>query len=326
MSAAEIRKESKRRRDWGALAMSLLLAFTVWILHELSLDYTTYMQYRIIASTDLEGHAGEASANEMLTVRGKARGFYILSQHLSRGHASEVRIDIDGPLLTPVQGSEDLYRVKTVDIREKFSEAIGSGFDIDYVESQSLSFFFPSQGYVKVPVAVTADITYAKQYMKVGEIALSPDSVTIYGKVSALKNISQVRTRRISYASLDKSIQGVVELDLPAGLTVPHREIAYSIAVSRYVEKSANVPVALVNVPDDKNVVVLPSQVKVTWRAPFLAGGAPAKVPELVIDYEKLAHQRGTKAIPELAEGEDSVFSMELSPAMVECIITDKEQ
>ncbi len=309
-------------RDWVILLLSLLLAFFIWLVHNLSLEYSVYIQYRPTVTTDIKGHSNTATSNETLILRGKARGFYILKHKNYRDNATPVSFSIDSRVFKLVPGEVDLYRVSTDDLREKLTETLGENFSIEFIESDYLTFYYPLQLYKRVPVVPQSTITYENQYMKVGNIVLSPDSVTVYGTQSALNDISAINTRTINLSNVDKSVNGIIQVEPVKNIRIGEEKIYYSLTVERYVENTKMVKVDVINLPPDRTAILLPSYINVTYRAPFRSDkGFSEDNISFVVDYNDVVKSRSSKVVPKFYKFSRTLYSYEIDPLMVECIL-----
>ena len=61
-------KVRKDRKEWLLLLLSLLLAFIVWLIHSLSLQYSVFLEYRVTLSTSIEGRSRTATSEDILIV------------------------------------------------------------------------------------------------------------------------------------------------------------------------------------------------------------------------------------------------------------------
>lgn len=307
-------------RDFRLFLASLIIACAVWVMHTFTLDYSASIPCTVRVTTNLEGYAPSAVAREPMVIRGKASGFYLLRMRGTGRKAFPVDIAVEARHFTPVEGVEDRFTLPVSEIRERLEEQLGDRFDIDFIETERLTFTFTPQSYVKVPVAASLDVTFRPQYMQVGEVRLMPDSVLVYGPVKELQRLTRVRTRSITGSSVDKSLQGTVALEPVAGLRFDVDRIAYDVEVDRYVESTLTLPVTAVNVPADRKLVILPSQVECTFRASFRPRGGRITAEDLsmVVDYGKFAGAGSTKVIPELVTSRD-IYSWHIKPSLVEC-------
>lgn len=316
---------SKLHIDWGSLLLAFLVTCFIWVIHDFSAEYSAYFQFKVKVTTDLEGYMPSAQANETLMVRGRATGFYILRSTGRHRDPVELEVALDGHYLKPVPGSEGEFSIRVADARDRFVESLGEHIAVDFFETETLSFDFEKSLYKKVPVTASLAVTFKPQYMQVGDVELKPDSVLIYGQQKDIEPIDEVMTSAISLNLLDADAQGYAVPEQMRGIRVNADKIHYNIRVERYVEVTRQVTVQAVNVPRGKSMMLLPSQVNVTYRAPF-----GAKVDDesreivFVVDYGDFSKSRNSKQIPVLRRSDFEIFSYTLEPRMVECIVADE--
>lgn len=308
-------------RDLRLFLVSLLIACVVWAMHTFSLEYSATMPCSVRVETNLEGYAPTSTARETMLLRGRATGFYLLKTRGSGQRAVPLEIHVDPRHFKPVEGEDGTFSLSASEIRERLDEQLGDRFVIDFTETDQLTFTFARQSYAKVPVAASLDLTFRPQYMQVGEVRLRPDSVLVYGPVKELERLTEVRTRNISYHSVDKNLQGSVGLEPVPGLRLNLDQVAYDIEVDRYVETTFTLPVTAIHVPDGRSLMILPSQVELTFRAPFRPRGGRIMADDLslVVDYLDYAASGSTRVIPKLVTSRD-VYSWRIKPALVECL------
>ena len=307
-------------RDFRLFLASLLIACAVWVMHTFTLDYSAMIPCTVRVTTNLEGYAPQAVARETMMLRGKASGFYLIRMRGNGRNNFPVDIAVEARHFRPDPAQEDTFVLPVSEMRDKLEEQLGDRFDIDFIENEQLTFVFTPQAYVKVPVQASLDLTFRPQYMQVGDVRLSPDSVLVYGAVKELQRLSGVRTRNIAAKAVDKTLQGNVALEPVDGLRFDVDRVAYEVEVDRYVESTLTLPVTAVNVPGDRSLMILPSQVECTFRAPFRPRGGRITADDLslVVDYMEFAGAESTKVIPALVTNRD-VYSWRIQPAMVDC-------
>ena len=303
------------------LILSLLTACFVWVMHTFSLDYSASMAYTVHVTTNLKGYAPEATARETLVLRGRGTGFYILNARGLNRRPAEIPLQLDAQYFKPVEGEPDHFTVNVAEIRDKINDQLGERFSIDFIETGSLTFAFAPQSYVRVPVKAVLDLSFRPQYMQVGEVLLKPDSVLVYGDVRELQKLTQVGTRSISFNNVDKSLQGYAAVEALPGLRIDCEQVYYDITVDRYVETTLTLPVTAAHVPAGRTLMILPSQVEVTFRASFRPRGGRITADDLslVVDWDDFVRAEGTKVIPSLVTERD-IYSWRMKPELVECI------
>lgn len=308
-------------RELRLFLVSLLIACLVWAMHTFTLTYSATMPCTVQVTTSLPGYAPEATARESVLLRGKASGFYLLRMRGTGRKPVLFSVEEEPRHFKPVEGSPDVFSLPVSELRDRLSEQMGDRFEIDFIDADQLTFYFTRQSYVRVPVVASLEMDYRPQYMPVGEVVLTPDSVLVYGAVKELQRISQVRTRPISYSKVDKSIQGFVGLEPIPGLRLETDRVSYAMEVDRYVESTMTLPVTVRGAPAGRTLIVLPSQVELTFRAPFRPKGGRI-VPEdlaLVVDYADFTGAESTKVIPKLVTSRE-IYTWRIKPELVECI------
>ena len=311
-------------KNFRLFLASLLIACIVWAMHTFTLQYSATLPCTVRVETNLRGYAPGAVAQEALMLHGKASGFYLLKARGMGRKPMELALQVDARHLYPVEGEEDTFTLPVPEVREKINEQLGESFDLDFIETEQLTFTFTPQSYVKVPVEASLDLSFRPQYMQVGQVQLKPDSVLVYGPVKDLQRLTQVRTRSISRTMLDKTLQGYIGLESVSGLRIDTEQVWYEVVVDRYVETSMTLPVTASGVPPGHSLMMLPSQVEITFRAPFRPRGGRI-VPEdlsLVVDYRDFAGAGSTKVIPRLVTYRD-IYSWRIEPGLIECILME---
>lgn len=308
-------------KDFRLFLSSLLIACLVWGMHTFSLEYSASIPCTVQVVTNLTGYAPGATAQETLSLRGKATGFYLLKARGTGRRPLPLTLAVDARHFRQEEGSEDSFVLTVSDVREKLVEQLGERFSIEFVEPEQLTFVFTPQSFARVPVEAVVDLGFKPQYMQVGQVHLKPDSVLVYGAVKELQRITGVRTRSIARTAVDKTLQGYVSLEVPSGLRLDTERVWYEVEVDRYVENSVTLPVEVRGAPSDRPLMVLPSQVEVTYRASFRPRGgriAPEDL-SLVVDYADYVRSGSTRVIPRLETNRD-IYAWRLDPALVECL------
>lgn len=308
-------------KDIRLFLASLLIACLVWAMHTFSLEYSATLRCTVHVTTNLSGYAPEADAQEMLVLRGKATGFAILKARGTGRRPVPLTVPVEGRHLHRAEGQEDTFFIPVSEIRDKLSEQFGERFAIDFIETERLTVTLTRQASVTVPVVPSMELVFRPQYMQVGPVKLMPDSVRVYGPVRELQRLTQIRTRNVVQTSVDKMMQGYVDLEPVAGLRLETDRVWYEVEVERYVETTMTLPVTLRDVPAGRSLMVLPSRVEFTFRAPFRPRGGRIVADDLtlVIDYDDYAEAGSTWVIPRLETDRD-IYAWRMKPEVVECL------
>ena len=309
------------RRDLAILLPALLLAFSTWLIHNLSLKYNDFLTVPVTAQCSVEGHSNISSNQFQVMARCRTTGYNVL-KHKLFGHKRVRLVEFKPESMKHLKG--DSYYVTSSDLQEYSHMIFGDDVTIDYFASDTLLFTFPTVDHKKVPVHPVYSISYEDQYTKVGELNVRPDSVTLYGELNSLKHIDRVYTKPIRKTDLDSDIKGIIGLEPVRNVRMSTDEVSYSLDVARYVELRNDIKVETSNVPADKEMVIIPSRVKVTCKCRFPFAGDPISSLDLYVDYEDFLMTVSGKCPVRSRKLPEGVISIDLEPFYVECIVREK--
>ena len=308
---------ASRRGNTMLFLLAVLLSFTIWFIHNLSQDFSDIVTVNVRAVSNIEGRAQRSSEPVSVAARCTATGFRHISMSLRR---KEVSVTMDRGDFA--KGEGDFYLVDAPTLM-KYSQAIfGDRVHPETFISAQVQFRFPAENHKKVPVQAVRLLSYRPQYMAVGPMVISPDSVTVYGDPRLLSGLDRVMTRQIVLSDIRGSVHGVVRLETPAGLRLSSDEVTYSLDVLRFVEIRAKVPVGVRNVPAGHRLSVLPSTADVVFRCMFPLSASPADRVELFIDWSDFAMSRSGRCVARYDALPEGVIEMEIEPEVFECLET----
>ncbi len=308
-------------RDWAVLLLALLLAFSIWIIHNLSLKYNDYLTVPVAAKCSIDGHSAIASNTCDVVARGRATGYKVLKFN-APGRRKPVTVEFSPTVMKHKE--EDLYYVTSDALQEYAHLIYGSGVSIEYFVSDTLFYRFPVVNSKKVPVHPVVSITYDSQYMSDGQMEIGPDSVYVYGEPHRLELISQVYTRPIKYSDLNSNVSGMVELEKLRGVSFSEDQVRYSIDVVRFVEMTSIAPVRCVNVPSDKMLMVYPSSVNVSMKCVFPLPANFDNQPDVYVDYAEFLRSVSGKCQVKIVDMGSGIIDVDIDPVYVECRLEER--
>lgn len=304
------------RRDLIYLCVSLLLAWIIWLVQNLSSDYKGQVAVSVMAWCNIDGHSASSSSAAVLHARCNASG-YTLLRLKQRGVSSPVNVEFTPGDLKHKSG--ELFYI-TSDALAEYSAAIFGDAKIEAYLTDTLFFRFPYQNSRKVPVAGRLELGFRPQYMALGYMTFSPDSITVYGDPSITGALDYVYTRPISLSDIAAPVHGSVRLDAPSGLRLSADQVDYAMDVTRYVEIVKEARLATRNVPKGRTLVVYPSVVRVMLRCRFPMFAAANVNPVLWIDYEDFKKSFSGKCIPKIGNLPEWVINYQVEPEVFECV------
>lgn len=298
------------------LILSLLLAFSVWMIHNLSLRYNATLKAKVIAVCGLDGYEDVSTNSVEVTARCRATGYNVLAAALRSG--KPVKVNFNPSLMQNYDG--DRFYVVGSRLNEYAHLIFGEDVTLDHFITDTLFFRFPAVHNKKVPVVPVSLLTFESQYMSRGELQILPDSVVVEGEPSLLESVHQVYTTPIRHLDVSENINGLALLEQIRGIHVETQEIYYSLEVCRYVEVVKEIPVAIEGVPSDRKLMVFPSTVTVLMKCEFpLLDNNDGNL-KAYVDYSDFSTSLGGNCLVKLASLPKGVISYEIDPVAVRCV------
>ena len=308
-------------RDTAVLLLSLLVAFVIWLVSNLSESYPGTLSVPVIAECNIEGHSGVSDSPATAVARCHASGSALL-KYRHRSGRKPVRVSIAREDLRQT-GSEEF--LLTGPAMNAYVTAIfGTGATVDAFISDSLFFRFPAVNNRKVPVEIVQDLRFRDEYMATAPISVVPDSVTVYGEEARIGGIDRVYTSALNLYDLHESQSGTLRLGRIKGVRFSQDEVSYSIDISRYVEISSSVQIEVWNAPAGKNLQVYPSVADVVFRCRFPLRKDPSDSFRLYVDYHDFASSLTGRCVPRTLKLPAGVIDVRVSPEVVDCVLEEK--
>ena len=307
-------------RDLAVFLLALLLAFSIWLIHNLSLKYNDYLTASVKAQCNIEGHTNVSLNSSDVIARCRATGYKAIMSDIKAGR-KPVTVAFDPSVMRYME--DDLFYVLASDLTEYTHLIYGDGVTLEYFVSDTIFFRFPEVDHKKVPVHPVYTVSYMPQHISKGNLEVIPDSVVLYGESRVLENIDRVLTEPIKHSSLSSDIQGLVRLEKIKDVRLSVSEVHYLLDVCRYVEVKVTLPVTPVNVPADKKLIPFPSNANVLLRFSFPLESDPEGL-ELKADYEEYIKSLSGMCTLTLGGEPKGLISYEVEPVAVNCVLEDR--
>lgn len=305
-------------RDLAVFLLSLLLAFGIWVAHNLSLQYSSLISVPVIAVSNIEGHSDESANTSSIVARCRTTGYNLLNKNRSSRHR-QLKVYFSPDDLHLEEG--DMFYITSNELGGYVSEIFGDNVQLESFVSSSVQFRFPEENHKIVPVQAITVTSFKPQYMSAGSVKLVPDSVVVYGEPLHLQNIDRVYTETVTLQNLSSTAHGVAKLETPKGsVRMSVSEVSYSLDVTRYVEVSEDVKVGVKNVAGGRDISVYPSVARVVYRCAFPLAADPLDKAEFYVDYNDFATSINGRCVPRVIGLPAGVIDYTIEPQVFECI------
>lgn len=305
-------------RDLAVFLLALLLAFCIWVSHNLSLQYSSLVSVPVIAESNIDGRAAESSNTVAIVARCRTTGYRLLSKNRSSKHKT-LKVFFSPDDLH--YDSEDMFYITGNELGGYINEIFGDNVQLESFISSKVQFKFPEESHKTVPVQALSIVSFKPQYMASGQMTMTPDSVIVYGEPLHLQNIDRVYTETIKLESLSSVAHGVAKLEVPKGnVRLSAQEVSYSLDVSRYVEISKDIRVGMKNVPAGKDMSVYPSEARVVFKCEFPMTFDPTERVSFYVDYNDFSNSINGRCVPRANGLSEGILDYVIEPQVFECI------
>lgn len=304
-------------KDYLALGISLMLAFVVWLVHNLSLDYSALVQRSVVATCEIDGHSNVCAMPSDIAASCEINGFDLLGIRLA-GRRHPVHVEISREDMHHKSG--DSFYMTSADATKYFHLVFSDKARLEYFVTDTVFFTFNSVEYKKVPVKLTANVTYKPQYMSVGGLKASPDSVLIYGNKEIIDAVDLITTEVVRLQDVESDMYGKVDLKPVKGVRLSARTADYSLNVVRYVQREIQIPVRTMKTPYGVNFKVFPFTTTLRYRMKFPSDASMGGV-YVAVSYDEFNSSINGKCLGTVVGLPQEVLQYELDPEVFDGLV-----
>jgi YbbR domain-containing protein len=253
------KQEQQSLHKFSNILFFVTIAALFWLLIKLSANYTV-TEPLTIDIKDAPADLVVVDGSQELKVTLSTSGFELLNYYFKP--ASKRKVDISLEEVPLHKDSEGTYSFSISYAKEKVAKYLAiEPSEVSFDENR-ISIRMEKLDSLKVKVMPNIDISYEKQYNRHGRIQIKPDSITIYGPKSKLKEIDNIYTESISLKNISSNIDINVPLHPEEMINFDSKEVNIKINVEKYTEAIANVKI---DNNSDKKLRLFPDKVKIKY-------------------------------------------------------------
>ena len=244
----------------NVFVLFLFLSFLISLLVKLSNNYTQTLNFEF-SPTGLKSNEviiSEVPKSINVTISG--RGFELLKYYIEKPV-----IEVD---FSQLRKNNTQYVWSESEQLDKIINHFDSKIVVKSINPDTVVFPFDSQFIKKVPVMVIVNPTFAVGFDLIDDFRSSPDSITVIGPESILKTINSVQTKKIELNEINSSVDIPAELNISPSLSqlnLSHQSVSVVANIGKFTEGIVNVPVTIVNVPEDLIINFFPKEISVVF-------------------------------------------------------------
>ncbi len=244
------------KKNLHIVILSVIFSIILWISISLSNDYYATVNVPVKLVNFPSGYSTATKIPDDISVKLKGQGWKLLGVNLSTKSDYTISVEDSGRIIV------NLYNF----LGE--NQWLSSDIEVIDMTPDTLSFYVEKDFMKKVAVVPNLDLKYKPGYGLATPIQVTPDSTTLYGPRSVVNKLNFVYTKRKSFGKLDDALRDQVQLEDLPGVIYKDKEVGIYINVQKIVDKNFDdVNVQIIDLPVDREVVLLPNKISIGVRA-----------------------------------------------------------
>jgi len=234
--------------------VSFILALCLWLMVNLSRDYNLNVELPIKLGSLPQDKALVSQLPKTATVSVSGEGWKLISLY---NNPPNINVDVSDT---------------EVNLYDQVQQQMNAMPDINVQKVQPLIINLKLENRVskRVPIHSRVHITFDDQYGMVGDYNLQPDSITVSGAESLIRDIHDWPTDSVNFEDVSSNISHVVKLKKPGELIdLSRNEIIYNAKVEQFTEGEVKIDIETRGLPPGRSVKYSPSSVNVKFNIPI---------------------------------------------------------
>ena len=181
------------------------------------------------------------------------------------------------------------------DMMSALKETFGSSATIISSSIDSLRLIYTDRPGKSIPVIAEVKATAKAGYVVYGHPVAEPTRVTAFGPREIIDTITRVMTKSYVEHDLSETRSFIADLKSISGVRLIPADVQVKVNVEPLVAKEDIVTVVAENVPQDEDLLLFPSNVRVSYYVPMSEFSDDKKGVRVVVDYNDVADHRGER-------------------------------
>ncbi|MDR6300315.1 YbbR-like domain-containing protein [Mesonia maritima] len=182
---------------------------------------------------------------------------------------------------------------------------------------------FQQKAVKTVKINPSIDISFAPGYSSEEQLKLIPDSIKISGPEKVLDTIQQLFTEDLVLKNVSDTLNGSIAIDTTKfkNLSFYKTKVDYKLAVEKFTEGKIEVPIELINSPENREVSIFPKKAVVVFTVSLQKFEAISQNDfRVVCDFSELQNEQNF-LIPKLVKKPEFISASRLNINKVQFVI-----
>ncbi|WNJ18034.1 hypothetical protein [Pontibacter sp. G13] len=251
-----------RQKKAGVVLISFFLSLILWGLVTLNQTYETRITLPIKVYDIPDTVKVTEPVTHQLSLDVKGTGIDLLGEFINF-KPDTLRLPFDRQFFEYPSVPVEIYQ-------QRIRDNLNSQIDILHTRPENIVLSYTPKVYKVVPIIFDTEITMNPAYQLSGPPEILEDSVTILGAREILDTIWEWHTERTPTELITRpQMISVPVVDTFKGIEVSPSSIDVFITPQKFTEKKLEIPIEILNIPEDKHVRLNHQTIRVTCLIPF---------------------------------------------------------
>ncbi len=255
-------KNGLKKRKVKLFFVFLLCSFSAWFVSNLSESYTSNATFDLNFIGVPEDKMLMSASKEKIDVKLEAVGFQFL-----RFNFNNKIVNID---LSKVQKQSGKYLIVPNQYQKQIEKQLSSSMRLLQIVDDTIFFDFEEVTTKELFVEPIIELNLEQNYLLDGLVEVEPSTISITGPTNEIDDISVLKTPKIQLDDLASDFSKTVFVIKPDSLpnsSFSVDKVTISGKVSRFSEKIIEVPIQVLNLPENMLIRTFPDEIKVLCKA-----------------------------------------------------------
>lgn len=306
-------KESPRTKSIMQYLTFVLISAVFWGFLTFNGDVQLDLEVPVEVSLPANVHL-LTKVPDTLTVTLRDKGYRFISYMFYKSPKLTLR-------LSDYNDGTNTFKIDQSHLKKALAAVLNKHATIVSVLPESLNIKFTDLPGKKVPIRADLSIEPRENYTHIGALALSQDSVMVFSDAKTLSEINEVYTYRVEEKDLTDTLRRNVTIAPINNAVVEPRSVDIVVPIEKLKPQTRKVKISVRNAPKGVKMLLFPSEVEVSFRAPISRLKDDNDI-TVVVDYSTIDFSHPSNMV-EVAIGEAPATyqDFKIVPKNVEYII-----
>ena len=244
------------KKNLHIIIISIIFSIILWVSISLSNDYYATFKIPLKLVNFPEGYTIGSKIPDYISVKLKGEGWKLAVLKLGRETNYVV-----------TAGKETGKRFINLYNYLVDNQWLSSDIEVIDISPDTLSYDVEKIASTNAEIIPNINLNFKPGFGLATPMTIKPETTIVFGPVSKIKNLRAVTTEKLSLNNLDDKVDEKVPLEKIPEMSFSSSNVNVILDVQKIVDKNFdNLDVKIIDVPSDRNVVLLPNKISVGLR------------------------------------------------------------